>query len=76
MLNNFFLLNLNESLKSYIFELIQNVKINKFNLLINEMIIVLVNHDKWLNSEKNLSFKSMIVQFEDKKQRFRNNSEF
>ena len=46
MLNNFFLLNLNESLKSYIFELIQNVKINKFNLLINEMIIVLVNHDK------------------------------
>ncbi len=40
------------------------------------MTIVLIDHDKWLNSEKNFSFKSMIVQFEDKKWRFKNNSEF
>ena len=46
MLNNFFLLNLNESLESYIFNLIQSVKINKFDLLIDDMTIVLVDHDK------------------------------
>jgi len=67
MLSNLFLLDLNESLESYIFELIQSVKINKFDLLINKMTIVLVDHNKRSNSEKNLSFKSMIAQFEDKK---------
>ncbi len=76
MLSNLFLLNLNESLESYIFDLIQSIKINKFNLLIDDMIIVLVNHDKRSNSEKNFSFKSMIVQFDDKKRKFKNNSEF
>ncbi len=40
------------------------------------MTIVLIDHDKWSNSEKNFSFKSIIVQFEDKKWRFKNNSEF
>jgi len=67
MLSNLFLLDLNESLESYIFELIQSVKINKFDLLIDKMTIVLVDHNKRSNSEKNLSFKSMIAQFEDKK---------
>ncbi len=76
MLNNFFLLNLNESLESYIFNLIQSIKINKFKLLINKMTIVLVDHDKRANEEKNLSFKSMMIQFNDKKQKFENNSEF
>jgi len=70
MLSNLFLLNLNESLKLYIFNLIQSIKINKFKLLINDIIITLVNHDKWLNQEKNFSFKSMIVQFDDKKLKF------
>ncbi len=63
MLSNFFLLNLNESLKLYIFNLIQNIKINKFNVLINNITIILINHDKQLNLKKNFSFKSMIVQF-------------
>ncbi len=67
MLSNLFLLDLNESLESYIFELIQSVKINKLDLLIDEMTIVLVDHNKRSNSEKNLSFKSMITQFENKK---------
>ena len=76
MLSNFFLLDLNKSLESYIFDLIQSIKINKFDLLINDMTIVLVNHDKRSNSEKNFSFKSMITQFNDKKRKFENNSEF
>ncbi len=49
MLNNLFLLNFNESLELYIFNLIQSIKINKFKLLINDMIITLVDHDKWSN---------------------------
>ncbi len=61
MLSNLFLLDLNESLESYIFKLIQSVKINKFDLLIDEITIVLVDHNKRLNSEKSLSFKSMIA---------------
>ncbi len=76
MLSNLFLLDLNESLKSYIFGLIQSIKINKFDLLIDDMIIVLVDHDKRSNSEKNFSFKSMIAQFDGKKRKFENNSEF
>ncbi len=76
MLSNLFLLDLNESLESYIFNLIQSIKINKFDLLINDMTIVLVYHDKQSNSEKNFSFKSMIAQFGDKKRKFENNSEF
>ncbi len=76
MLSNFFLLDFNESLESYIFNLIQSIKINKFDLLINDMIIILVNHNKWSNSKKNFSFKSMIIQFDDKKWKFKNNSEF
>ncbi len=76
MLSNLFLLNLNESLESYIFDLIQSIKINKFDLLINNMTIILVDHDKRSNSEKNFSFKSMITQFDDKKRKFENNSEF
>jgi len=75
MLSNLFLLDLNESLESYIFDLIQSIKINKFDLLIDDMTIVLVNHDKQSNSEKNFSFKSMIAQF-DKKRKFGNNSKF
>ncbi len=76
MLSNFFLLDLNESLESYIFDLIQSIKINKFDLLIDDMTIVLVDHDKRSNSEKNFSFKSMIAQFDDKKRKFENNSKF
>ncbi len=70
MLSNLFLLNLNESLELYIFDLIQSIKINKFKLLINDMTIALVNHDKWSNQKKNFSFKSMIAQFDDKKLKF------
>ncbi len=40
------------------------------------MTIALVNHDKQVNEEKNLSFKSMIAQFDDKKRKFKNNSKF
>ena len=76
MLSNLFLLDLNKSLESYIFNLIQSIKINKFNLLIDDITIVLVDHDKRSNSEKNFSFKSMIAQFDDKKRKFENNSEF
>jgi len=46
MLSNLFLLDFNESLESYIFNLIQNIKINKFKLLIDDMTIALVDHDK------------------------------
>ncbi len=46
MLSNLFLLDFNESLESYIFNLIQNIKINKFKLLIDNMTIALVDHDK------------------------------
>ncbi len=70
MLSNLFLLDLNESLESYIFDLIQSIKINKFELLINDMTIALVDHDKRSNQEKNFSFKSMIAQFDDKKLKF------
>jgi len=70
MLSNLFLLSLNESLESYIFDLIQSIKINKFKLLINDMTIALVDHDKRSNQEKNFSFKSMIAQFDDKKPKF------
>ncbi len=76
MLSNFFLLDFNERLKLYIFNLIQSIKINKFNLLINDMTIVLIDHDKRSNSKKNFSFKSMIAQFDDKKRKFENNNEF
>ncbi len=70
MLSNFFLLDLNESLESYIFDLIQSVKINKFELLIDDMTIALIDHDKRSNQEKNFSFKSMIAQFDGKKSKF------
>jgi len=70
MLSNLFLLDLNKSLESYIFDLIQSIKINKFKLLINDMIIALVDHDKQSNQEKNFSFKSMMTQFDDKKLKF------
>ncbi len=70
MLSNLFLLNLNESLELYIFDLIQSIKINKFKLLINDITIALVDHDKRSNQEKNFSFKSMITQFDDKKLKF------
>jgi len=76
MLSNLFLLGLNESLKPYIFGLIQSVKVNKSDLLIDDMTIVLADHDKRSNPEKNFSFKSMIAQFGDKKRKFGNNSEF
>ncbi len=70
MLSNLFLLDLNESLESYIFDLIQSVKINKFELLIDDMTIALIDHDKRSNQEKNFSFKSMIAQFDGKKSKF------
>ncbi len=73
LLSNLFLLNLNESLELYIFDLIQSIKINKFELLINEMTIALVDHDKRVNKEKNFSFKSMIAQFDEKKRKFESN---
>ncbi len=72
MLSNLFLLDLNENLESYIFGLIQSVKINKIDLFIENMIIALVDHDKRSNDEKNFSFKSMIAQFDDKKSKFKN----
>ncbi len=72
MLRNLFLLDLNESLELYIFDLIQSVKINKIDLFIENMIIALVDHDKRLNDEKSFSFKSMIAQFDDKKLKFKN----
>ncbi len=72
MLSNLFLLNLNENLESYIFDLIQSIKINKIDLFIKNMIIALVNHDKRSNNEKSFSFKSMIAQFDDKKSKFKN----
>ncbi len=73
LLSNLFLLDFNKSLESYIFDLIQSIKINKFKLLINKMIIALIDHDKWMNEEKNFSFKSMITQFDEKKRKFESN---
>ncbi len=70
MLSNLFLLGLNESLEPYIFDLIQSVKVNKFELLIDDMTIALADHDKRSNQEKNFSFKSMIAQFDGKKPKF------
>ncbi len=70
MLSNLFLLDFNESLELYIFDLIQSIKINKFDLLIDDMTIALVDHDKRSNQEKNFSFKSMITRFNDKKLKF------
>ncbi len=70
MLSNLFLLDLNESLEPYIFGLIQSIKVNKFELLIDDMTIALADHDKRSNQEKNFSFKSMIAQFDDKKPKF------
>jgi len=75
MLSNLFLLDFNESLELYIFNLIQSIKINKINLFIKNMIIALVDYDKRIHDEKNFNFKSMIAQF-DKKSKFRNNSRF
>ena len=72
MLSNLFLLDLNENLESYIFDLIQSVKINKIDLFIENMIIALVDHDKRSNDEKSFSFKSMIAQFDGKKSKFKN----
>ncbi len=70
MLSNLFLLDLNESLEPYIFDLIQSIKVNKFDLLIDDMTIALADHDKRSNQEKNFSFKSMIAQFDGKKPKF------
>jgi transposase InsO family protein len=75
MLSNLFLLDLNESLEPYIFDLIQSIKINKTGLSIENMTIALVDHDKRIHDEKNFSSKSMVAQF-DKKSKFRNNSRF
>lgn len=72
MLDHFFLLNFNEELKSYIFELIQSIKINNFILLIKSMIIALTDHNKRINHEK--TFKSLTVKFK-KKFNFRNNNQ-
>ena len=54
MSNNLFLLDFNESLESYIFDLIQSIKINKFDLLINDMTITLVDHDKQFVRQRDL----------------------
>jgi len=70
MLSNLFLLGLNESLEPYIFGLIQSAKANNFELLIDEMAIVLADHDKRSNEEEDFSFKSMVVaQFGGKKRK-------
>ncbi len=74
MLSNLFLLGLNESLEPYIFGLIQSAKVNKFELLIDEMAIALADHDKRANEEDDFSIKSMVAQFDEKKSKFRNNS--
>jgi hypothetical protein len=76
MLSNLFLLGLNESLEPYIFGLIQSAKVNKSDLLIDEMTIALADHDKRSNPEEDLSSKSMVAQFGGKKRRFGNNSGF
>ncbi len=72
MLSNLFLLGLNESLESYIFDLIQSAKINKIDLFIENMTIALVDHDKRSNDKEGFSFKSMIAQFDGKKSKFKN----
>ncbi len=61
MLSNLFLLDLNESLESYIFDLIQSIKINKFELLIDDMTIALVNHDKCYDPSYAPSLIAMLV---------------
>jgi len=75
MLSNLFLLGLNESLEPYIFGLIQSAKVNKSDLLIDDMTIALADHDKRSNPEDNFSSKSMVAQFGGKKRKFGNNSE-
>lgn len=69
MLSNLFLLGLNESLEPYIFGLIQSAKANNSELLIDEMAIVLADHDKRSNEEEDFSFKSMVAQFGGKKRK-------
>ncbi len=46
MLNNLFLLDFNESLELYIFNLIQSIKIKKIDLFIKNIIITLVDYNK------------------------------
>ncbi len=70
MLSNLFLLGLNESLEPYIFGLIQSIKVNKSELLIDDMTIALADHDKRSNQEKDFSSKSMVAQFDGKKPKF------
>jgi hypothetical protein len=70
MLNNFFLLNFNENLESYIFDLIQSIKISKFNLLIKNMIIILIDHDKRINNNEDSDFKSLVIKFNNKSSKF------
>ena len=70
MLSNLFLLGLNESLEPYIFDLIQSAKVNKSELLIDDMTIALADHDKRSNQEEDFSFKSMVAQFGGKKPKF------
>jgi len=70
MLSNLFLLGLNESLEPYIFGLIQSAKVNKSELLIDDMTIALADHDKRSNQEEDSSFKSMVAQFGGKKPKF------
>ncbi len=61
MSNNLFLLDFNESLESYIFDLIQSIKINKFDLLINDMTITLVDHDKQFVRQRDLFTWNCVV---------------
>lgn len=68
----FLLLSLNEGLKSYVFDLIQSVKINKLKLNIDDMIIALIDYAKRFNQKKDFSFKSMI--FKTNKRKFKNSS--
>ncbi len=70
MLSNLFLLDLNESLEPYIFGLIQSAKVNKSELLIDDMTIALADHDKRSNQEEDFSSKSMVAQFGGKKPKF------
>jgi len=76
LLSNLFLLGLNESLEPYVFGLIQSAKVNKSDLLIDDMTIALADHGKRSNQEENSSFKSMVGQFGGKKPKSRNNSKF
>ncbi len=72
MLSNLFLLGLNESLEPYIFGLIQSAKVNKTDLLTDDMTIALADHDKRSNQEEDFSSKSMVAQFGGKKPKFGN----